>query len=77
MLDRIVECVPNFSEGRRPEVIQAICNRVLSVPQVFLINQHSDQYHNRTVLTFVGSPTSVSDAAFEAIAVSTAGNTLA
>ena len=68
MLDRIVECVPNFSEGRRPEVIQAICDRILNVSDVFLINRHSDRDHNRTVLTFVGSPESVSQAAFEAIA---------
>jgi glutamate formiminotransferase len=68
MLDRIVECVPNFSEGRRMDVIQAISDRVTSIPDVYLINRHSDRDHNRTVLTFVGSPESVFAAAFEAIA---------
>jgi glutamate formiminotransferase / formiminotetrahydrofolate cyclodeaminase len=67
MLNQIVECVPNFSEGRRLNVIQSICDQVTSVQEVYLINRHSDKDHNRTVLTFVGSCESVSEAAFNSI----------
>jgi glutamate formiminotransferase len=67
MLDQIVECVPNFSEGRRINVIQSICDQVTSVHDIYLINRHSDKDHNRTVLTFVGPCESVSEAAFNAI----------
>jgi len=55
MLKRI-ECVPNISEGRRPEVIAAISQAVARVPEVLLLDQSSDYDHNRTVLTLIGSP---------------------
>ena len=48
-------------------VIQSICDQITSVPDVYLINRHSDKDHNRTVLTFVGTCESVSEAAFNAI----------
>ena len=64
----IVECVANFSEGRRPEVINAIKEAITSVPRVSLLDQHSDEDHNRTVLTFVGPPEEIEEAAFIAIA---------
>lgn len=64
----LVECIPNFSEGRRPEVIEAIVAAVTSVPGVTLLDRHSDHDHNRTVLTFVGSPQDVEEAALRAIA---------
>ncbi len=67
MVDQVVECVPNFSEGRRSDVIQSICDQVTSVQDVYLINRHSDKDHNRTVLTFFGTCRSVSEAAFNAI----------
>lgn len=55
-MSKLIECVPNFSEGRRPEVIEAICQAVSSVPGVILLDRSSDYDHNRTVLTLVGSP---------------------
>lgn len=67
MKTRIVECVPNFSEGRRPEVVDAIAGAIRSVPGVRLLDQSSDANHNRSVLTFVGEPMAVKDAAFRAI----------
>lgn len=67
MTEKIVECVPNFSEGRRPEVISAIRDSIQGIESVFLLDQHSDDDHNRTVFTFAGPPEGVSQAAFEAI----------
>lgn len=64
----LVECIPNFSEARRPEVIEAIARAVQAVAGATLLDRHSDLDHNRTVLTFVGSPASVEEAAFQAIA---------
>lgn len=68
MPNSIVECVPNFSEARRPEVVEAIMAAVTSVPGVVLLDRHSDADHNRTVLTFAGEPQPVAEAAFRAIA---------
>lgn len=67
METKVVECVPNFSEGRRPEVVQEIASAITSVPGVRLLDQTSDANHNRSVLTFVGEPNAVKDAAFRAI----------
>lgn len=63
----IVECVANYSEARRPEVVEAIMLSIASVPGVHLLDRHSDMDHNRTVLTFVGSPEAVEEAAFRSI----------
>ncbi len=68
MAQKLVECVPNFSEGRRPEVIDAIADAINSVPGVLLLNRHEDSDHNRSVLTFAGTPQGMIDAAFAAIA---------
>ena len=62
-LVKIVECVPNFSEGRRKEVVGAIRDAAQGVPGVTLLDCESDQNHNRMVLTFVGSPEAVKAAA--------------
>jgi len=67
MQEQIIECVPNFSEARRPEVIDEIKKSILSVPEVVLLDQHLDEDHNRTVLTFAGSPRGVEQATFLAI----------
>jgi glutamate formiminotransferase len=67
-MSKIVECVPNFSEGRRPEVIAAIAEEVKKVAGVSLLNVNSDASHNRTVVTFVGEPQAVKRAAFNACA---------
>lgn len=68
MPNPVVECVANFSEARRPEVIQEIRAAINSVPSVTLLDQHSDLDHNRTVLTFVGPPVDIEEAAYRAIA---------
>lgn len=64
---RLIECIPNFSEARRPEVVDQIVAAVNSVPGVHLLDRSSDLDHNRTVLTFVGAPEAVEEAAFRAI----------
>ncbi len=61
---RLVECVPNFSEGRRDSVITAIRNAAAGVAGVTVLDLHADAAHNRMVLTFVGSPEAAVDAAF-------------
>lgn len=68
MSSPIVECVPNFSEARHPAVIEKIRQAITSVPGVFVLDQHSDLDHNRTVITYAGSPAEVAEAAFQAIA---------
>lgn len=60
---KIVECVPNFSEGRRREVIDSINRAAKDVVGVTVLDCESDPNHNRMVLTFVGSPEAVKDAA--------------
>ena len=64
----LVECVPNFSEGRRVEVIAALVEAARSTPAVFL-DVSSDPDHNRTVITFVGEPHDVAEAMFRATQV--------
>lgn len=63
----IVECVPNFSEGRRLDVIEAIAGSIRQTPGVTLLDKSSDADHNRTVLTLIGDPAGVEKAAFAAI----------
>jgi glutamate formiminotransferase/formiminotetrahydrofolate cyclodeaminase len=67
MTNPLVECVPNFSEARRPKVVDEIATAVTSVPGTHLLDRSSDLDHNRTVLTFVGSPDAVEESAFRAI----------
>lgn len=64
---KIVECVPNFSEGRRPEVIEKIVNVIKSVNGVSMLDQEMDKDHNRAVLSFVGEPEAAFEAAFKAV----------
>jgi glutamate formiminotransferase/formiminotetrahydrofolate cyclodeaminase len=66
MPNPLVECIPNFSEGRRPEVIQAIVNAISSAG-VKLLDTSSDADHNRTVVTFAGLPEEVEKAAYAGI----------
>ncbi|MCI0551735.1 MAG: glutamate formimidoyltransferase, partial [Anaerolineae bacterium] len=63
----LIECIPNFSEARRPEVIDQIAAAITSVEGARLLDRSSDLDHNRTVLTFAGSPEAVEEAAFRAI----------
>ena len=67
MPSQIIECIPNFSEARRPEVIKEILLTIESIPNVQILDFHSDSDHNRTVVTFIGNPDSVEEAAFYAI----------
>ena len=67
-MQQIVECIPNFSDGRRPEVYNSIADAIRAVPGVRILHLGADTLHNRTVITFVGSLTAVEDAAFHAIA---------
>src|SRR3989475_108445 len=62
-MPEIVECVPNFSEGRRTEVVDTIAQAIASVPGVRVLDQEIDADHNRSVITFVGDRTSVAEAA--------------
>src|SRR6266545_6966760 len=64
---QLVECVPNFSEGRDLAKIDAIAQAIAGVPGVVLLDRESDADHNRSVLTFVGPPSAVADAAFRAV----------
>jgi glutamate formiminotransferase/formiminotetrahydrofolate cyclodeaminase len=64
---KIVECVPNFSEGRRPEIVEKIVSVIRSVNGVSMLDQEMDKDHNRAVISFVGEPEAVVDAAFRAV----------
>lgn len=68
MPQSLVECIANYSEARRPEVVEAIMQAIRAVPGVRLLDRHSDLDHNRTVLTFVGELQMVEEAAFRSIA---------
>jgi glutamate formiminotransferase/glutamate formiminotransferase/formiminotetrahydrofolate cyclodeaminase len=67
----IIACIPNFSEGRDPAVVQTLCAAVRSVPDVWLLDHTMDGDHHRSVLTFAGPPDAVVEAAFRAIARAT------
>jgi glutamate formiminotransferase len=67
-MPRVVECVPNFSEGRRREVIDAIADEVRRTSGVRLLDVQADESHNRCVVTFVGTPNEAKTAALAASA---------
>ncbi|UCC81219.1 MAG: glutamate formimidoyltransferase [Candidatus Zixiibacteriota bacterium] len=67
-MSKLVECVPNFSEGRDPKVIAEILAEIESVEGVQLLDQEMDKDHNRAVVTMVGEPEPAKEAAFRAIA---------
>lgn len=66
MSKRLIECVPNFSEGRDEVIIEAIASEIRSVEGVTLLNVDPGKATNRTVYTFVGEPEPVCEAAFRA-----------
>ena len=66
-MNPIVECVPNFSEGRRQDVIDQIVAAMEQVPGVRLLDVQSDLDHNRSVVTIIGAPQPVVEAAFQGI----------
>jgi len=63
----LIECVPNFSEGRDPTVIARLVNAISGVTGAAVLHHTSDPDHNRTVITFAGEPGPVTEAAFRAI----------
>jgi glutamate formiminotransferase len=67
--DRLVECVPNFSEGKRPEVLVRILATIRAVPGIKILHSSMDPDHNRSVVTFVGDPEAVKEGAFQATRV--------
>jgi glutamate formiminotransferase len=68
---RLVECVPNFSEGTRQDVMDAITSAAESVRGAWLLDRHADAVHNRMVLTMAGPPGPIAEAAFRATARAT------
>jgi glutamate formiminotransferase len=64
----LVECVPNFSEGRRPAVVDELVAAIAAVDGVHVLDRQSDVTHNRCVITFVGPDEAAADAAFAGIA---------
>jgi len=68
MIEPLIECIPNFSEGRDTERIAAIVSAVEASPGVRVLDQTSDWDHNRTVVTFAGGPIAVVQAAVRATA---------
>jgi glutamate formiminotransferase len=64
----LVECVPNFSEGRKVETVARIAEAITSVPGVTVLNRHIDPDHHRSVITFVAVPELIVEAALRAVA---------
>jgi glutamate formiminotransferase / formiminotetrahydrofolate cyclodeaminase len=66
-VNKIVECVPNFSEGRRQEVVDALAAALTSVPGVAFLDSEMDASHNRCVITVAGDPKGVADGVIRAV----------
>ena len=66
-MQQIIECVPNFSDGRNPRIYNGIADTISSVNGVHVLGVSADPDHNRTVITYVGDLASVEEAAFRAI----------
>lgn len=67
MAAALIECVPNFSEGRKPETVQSIAESISSVDSACVLDTHIDPDHNRSVITFVAEPERVVEAAVNAV----------
>src|SRR5206468_8997291 len=67
-MTRLVECVPNFSEGRRRDVVDELVRAITGVAGVQFLDSEMDADHNRCVITFAGEPEPVMEAAFRAVA---------
>jgi len=65
---KLVECIPNFSEGKNKKIIDAIVNEIKKIKNVSLLDVESDPDHNRSVVSFIGNPEAVKKAAFSATA---------
>ncbi|HZE67944.1 MAG TPA: glutamate formimidoyltransferase [Pyrinomonadaceae bacterium] len=68
-MDQVVECVPNFSEGRRVETVERLAQAIASVDSTCVLNSHIDPDHNRSVITFVASREQIVEAAVKAVAL--------
>jgi glutamate formiminotransferase len=66
-MKQLIECVPNFSEGRDASKMDAIVSTMLEVPGVFLLDRESDADHNRSVVTLAGEPEAVAEAALRGV----------
>src|SRR5215217_6121662 len=66
-MQSLVECVPNFSEGRNPETVRRIAQAIAAVETACVLDTHIDPDHNRSVITFVAAPEKVVDAAVTAV----------
>ena len=67
-MERVVECVPNFSEGRDPRVVESLVKAVEAVAGAVVLGTHIDPDHNRSVVTFVATPEVVVEAAVRIVA---------
>ena len=67
----LVECVPNFSEGRKTETVERLAQAVESVETACVLDTHIDPDHNRSVITFVAAPEMIVEASFRAVALAT------
>lgn len=65
-MQKVIECIPNFSEGRDKKKINKILKAITDVPGILLLDVESDIAHNRSVITFAGKPEAVMEAAFQA-----------
>src|SRR5229473_7335561 len=63
LMKRLIECVPNFSEGRDASKVDAIVASMSKVPSVYVLDQEMDADHNRCVITLAGDPDAVAEAA--------------
>lgn len=61
-MNRLIECVPNFSEGRNPDTVDAIVRAMSGIAGAWILDRSSDPDHNRSVITLAGKPESVADA---------------
>ena len=66
-MTRLIECVPNFSEGRNPETVRLIVESIAAVESACVLDTHIDPDHNRSVITFVASPENIVAAAVNAV----------
>ncbi len=71
-MNRLVECVPNFSEGRKEETVERLVDVIESVEGAAVLDTHMDADHNRSVITFVADAETVVEAAFRAAALAAA-----
>lgn len=65
----LIECIPNFSEGRDPFILDALRASIVQVPGVALLHQTADADHHRSVYTFAGEPEAVCEAAYQAVSI--------